>query len=1180
MVTPAIVNPLPLQHHQAVVWLERFHYVVQVHYPKQSVKNVFLALCGDECYSLLSKLVSPSSLSDKQYVFSFTPCTNVNDINLRELLLNHLRPKTIIHYERYKFFQLQQGSASIPDYVACVRGAAMLCEFGDLLDGLLLTQFINGLTDNYLKKKLLVLDNLTVDNAVHIAQVHVVANSMDMNGCESGISQLTPTERNVNECEGDVNECEGVSRLSLSKREYTCYCCGKSGHMRSECKFKNATCHICHVKGHIASVCHKKRSKFLNHSSPIMCSIKHDSSMYKRILFVDGHSVEFLIDSGSPVTVIPKRFLSHNKELSSAPLVRCYNGDPLRTLGITTVNLKYGDKCGNFNAFVIDGPNIPILGCDVLNSFEMIQIAPISIDGQKVEAELIPCLNLHNQILPKYKPRSLPFSIRTKVEDDIKEKIQSGILVPEPHPLMACPIVPVIKPDGTVRVCGDYSVTANKYIDAEQYPLPTLEDITTYMVGCHYFSKLDLKNAYLQVPLSPQSQRLTTISTTLGFFNCTKLPFGISAAPRIFQQYIDNILHVPNVRAYQDDILIGGITKEDHDCKLRLVLDTLHKYNLLVNESKSEFCKTSVHFLGFLLSSRGLCPDPKRLVQLDNISSPSTAKLLKSILGTLQFYSKFTSSFSSLAAPLYRLLSPKIQFKWEASHETILRKLISEVQLSHFLVHYDQKKPLYLTTDASGMGLGAVLSHDPQRLQIIHCASRILTKAEKHYSNIEKEALAVIYGIKRFHQYLSGRDFIIQCDHAPLKFIFDTTKPINDRISSRLQRWCLVLKSYNFSVVNIKGESMLLPDCLSRLSDANFNNDEDLTISFMLNENDIPLFHDIQYHSKTSEISKIIHYVQTKWPARVPKKFLPYTRDRLEYTIHNGCLYRGFRIVVPPAIRNKVVEHFHQFHPGIVRMRQLMRQFVWWPGMDGDIQKHVSSCSSCLQNQSSRGNCHLSSWPDSSHFFQRLFIDICFFDDRQFLVIVDHFSGFIDVHHLSSLNTQPIIVALSQTFRYFGFPKEIVCDNGRQFVSTLFRDFLRDHNIELCLTPPYHSQSNGKVERAIRSLKLFLNKNSSQISSINQLTSWFCMVSNFFPNSNGLIPCREYLSSNPRTIMTKILVSDKRGINVDKTPSISTGSSVVPLDKNRTAHAGGVIHLSNRTRKPNSLYFNNDFVTY
>jgi transposase InsO family protein len=858
--------------------------------------------------------------------------------------------------------------------------------------------------------------------------------------------------------------------------------------------------------------------------------------------------------------------------------VRCYNGNPLQILGVTSVQITYNEQCEYFDVYVIEENRPPILGCNVLSMFNMIQIAPILLGGKEIKADIILRSKFNDNILPKFKPRSLPFSIKTKVEQDIKDKVKSGILVPESAPIMACPIVPVVKPDGSVRVCGDYSVTANKFIDAEQYSLPTLEDITSAMVNCKFFSKLDLKNAYLQIPLTIESQKVTTISTTVGFYNFTKLPFGISAAPRIFQQYIDNIIQLPNVRAYQDDILIGGFSKEDHDKKLQSVLSILRSHNLIVNDDKSEICKIQVHFLGFLLSANGLSPDPQRVVHLNNIISPSSAKQLKSVLGTLQFYSRFTPNFSSMAAPLFSLLSPKATFIWLSEHEIALRQLIKEIKMTLFLVHYDLKKPLYLTTDASSVGLGAVLSHDPKRLEIIHCASRILAQSEKNYSNIEREALAVIFGIKRFHQYLAGRPFIIQSDHAPLRFIFDNTKPINERISARLQRWGLILKAYDFTIVNIRGDEMFLPDCLSRMSRNSVDEEDEITVSFTLNEHEVPLFKDIQYHSKTSEISKIMKFVQHKWPVHVPRHLLVYARDKMEYSVHNGCLYRGFRIVVPPLLRSKVLEVFHQHHPGMARMRQLMRQFVWWPGLDGDIQKHVSSCTTCLSSQPSRTNCHLSPWPESSRFFQRLFIDICFFDNKQFLVIIDHFSNFVDVHQLPSLTSQQVILALSKTFKYFGLPEEIVCDHGRQFVSTSFTNFLRSRNIELCLTPPYHSPSNGKVERAIRSLKLFLHKNISQSPDIHHLISQFCMVTNFYPNSNGLTPCREYLSVKPRILVKKVLISDKRGVTEALSPDPQLGSSVVPLAENKVAHAGGVIELPSRHRSPNPRYYNGDFV--
>jgi transposase InsO family protein len=737
---------------------------------------------------------------------------------------------------------------------------------------------------------------------------------------------------------------------------------------------------------------------------------------------------------------------------------------------------------------------------------------------------------------------------------------------------MACPIVPVVKPDGSVRVCGDYSVTANKFIDAEQYSLPTLEDITTSMVNCKLFSKLDLKNAYLQLPLTNESQKFTTISTTLGFYNFTRLPFGISAAPRIFQQYIDSIIQVPNVRAYQDDILIGGVSEEDHDQKLQSVLNILRSHNLIVNDDKSEIRKNQVHFLGYLLSAKGLSPDPQRIIQLNNIPSPTSAKQLKSVLGTLQFYSRFTPNYSAMAAPLFCQLSPKTTFCWSSVLEIALRRLIKEIRITSFLVHYDLNKPVFLTTDASSTGLGAVLSHDSKRIEIIHCASRTLTPSEKNYS--KREALAVIFGIKRFHQYLAGRSFILQSDHAPLRFIFDNTKPISERISSRLQRWCLILKSYDFTIVNIRGDEMFLPDCLSRLSQNSVAEEDDITVAFTLNEQEIPLFKDIQLHSKTAEISKIIRFVQNKWPLHVPRHLLVYARDRMEYSVHNGCLYRGFRIVVPPLMRSKVLEMFHQHHPGMARMRQLMRQFVWWPGVDADIQKHVSSCTTCLSTQPSRTNCHLSSWPESHHFFQRLFIDICFFANKQFLVIIDHFSNFVDVHQLPSLTSQQVILALCTTFKYYGLPEEIVCDHGRQFISTSFHNFLRSRNIELCLTPPYHSPSNGKVERAIRSLKLFLHKNISQVPDFSQ----FCIVTNFYPNSNGLTPCREYLSIKPRILVKRVLISDKRGMTEALSPDPQLGSSVIPLANNRVAHAGGIVQLPVRSRTLNPRYYNDDFV--
>jgi transposase InsO family protein len=367
---------------------------------------------------------------------------------------------------------------------------------------------------------------------------------------------------------------------------------------------------------------------------------------------------------------------------------------------------------------------------------------------------------------------------------------------------------------------------------------------------------------------------------------------------------------------------------------------------------------------------------------------------------------------------------------------------------------------------------------------------------------------------------------------------------------------------------------MLLPDILSRIPNISHNIEDEIEVSYVLQENEIPLFKDIQAATQNSEIIQIIRFIQKGWPKRIQKKWLPYTKNKFEYTVHNGCLYRGLRIVVPPVLRQKTLQLFHEYHPGIARMRQLMRQFVWWPNMDMAVQKHVNNCTECALNQASRTNWQLTSWPESKRFFQSLFIDICFYEKNQYLVIIDSFSNFTDVHNLSSLTSKQIILALNKTFRYFGLPETLVCDHGSQFLSKEFREFLKINSIELILTPPYHSQSNGKVERAIRSLKLFLTKNKD-CPSVDS----YCRTHNFFPNSNGIIPATEYLKIQPRVLMKKILVSDKRGASSAQRPDTNIGSAITPLDGSKVAHTGGVIELGDRVRIPNKRYFNENFST-
>ena len=243
---------------------------------------------------------------------------------------------------------------------------------------------------------------------------------------------------------------------------------------------------------------------------------------------------------------------------------------------------------------------------------------------------------------------------------------------------------------------------------------------------------------------------------------------------------MDQVLQdVPGARAYQDDILIDGPTKADHDKRLCLVQQRLTQFNLKPCSEKSVYCVTKVHFLRFLLKNGQVKPDPQWLAAL-KIPSPKNKQQLRSALGTLLCYCKFLQNFSSMAAPLFDLLKKDARFLWTRQHENTFRQLISAMVKATNLCIFDSHKPLFLTCDGSATGIGALLTHDKNQTEIIQCASRKLLPVDRHYSNIEREGLAIIYGINKFRNYLSSREFTIVSDHAPLKHIFDNSKAIRE----------------------------------------------------------------------------------------------------------------------------------------------------------------------------------------------------------------------------------------------------------------------------------------------------------------------------------------------------------------------------------------------------------------
>ena len=308
-------------------------------------------------------------------------------------------------------------------------------------------------------------------------------------------------------------------------------------------------------------------------------------------------------------------------------------------------------------------------------------------------------------ISPKFcRARTVPHALKPKVEFELRRLQQAGIIDPIEHSDWAAPIVPVVKKDGSVRICGDYRLTVNHGAKPDTYLLPCADDIFASLSGGKTFSKLDLANAYQQISLEQQSRQLVTINTHKGLYYYNRLPFGISAAPSIFQQTMENLLQgIPNTCIYLDDVLITGDSQQSHLANLEAVMCKLQTAGLRLKRSKCNFMMPSVEYLGHQISAQGLQPTEDKVHTIKAAPVPTDVTQLRSFVGLVNFYGKFLPNLSSVLAPLYALLQKGSKWKWGAQQEKAFAAVKSQLTSDCLLVHFDPQKSLTLACDASPM---------------------------------------------------------------------------------------------------------------------------------------------------------------------------------------------------------------------------------------------------------------------------------------------------------------------------------------------------------------------------------------------------------------------------------------------------------------------------------------------
>ncbi|CAO4363315.1 unnamed protein product [Caenorhabditis nigoni] len=984
-----------------------------------------------------------------------------------------------------------------------------------------------------------------------------------------------------------------------NREEYECWNCGRTGHRALKCFKPRSKCTNCQRSGHLAKFCKSKKPSESRKTQNVVVvggasaeEVQVNAVRQFVSANVEGKSVEFQLDTGSDITLIGRsdwerigkpRLESYTSKVKSA------SGNELKLLGRALVSFELKGSVGSEYVYVREHGNL--LGLDwigrssemayhmgrMVNSVSQTSTSSIQEELKEKFPEVFAeglgrctkekaVLTVDKDTSPVYRPkRPVSFEAREVVEKELDRLESMGVLKKVNHSKWAAPLVCVKKAGGDLRVCADFKTGLNNALQDEDHPIPVPEDIFASLNGGRFFSTVDLKDAYLQVELTEESKELCTINTHRGLYQYQRLAFGLKTAPMVFQRIMDKMISgLDGVTAYLDDIIIVGSTEKEHKENLFKLFSRITEYGFRVKLEKCTFLEEEIKFLGFIVDKNGRRPDEEKIRAIKNMDTPKGEKELRSFMGMITYYGSFIPRMKALRGPLDVLLGKDVDWKWTSVEEKLFQKLKDTLTSDLNLTHYQPTLPLIVAADACDYGIGAVISHrmpDGTEKPIAH-AAKSLNAAEKNYSQIEKEGLGLIFAVKKFHKYLYGRKFLLRTDHKPLLSIFGSKKGIPVHSQNRLVRWSTILLAYDFDIEYIKTDDFGQADALSRMIQKIPTEDEDIVIaqveldvegSLQSAVRKLPInVVDVQEETRKDKLLKKVIKLVSKgpWPKKVDESLKQFNSIKDSLAVVQECLMFGDRVVVPYSLQRAVLKQLHEGHPGMVRMKQLARSFVYWPMMDDDVEKVVARCNTCQVHGKTPRKVPLVPWETPERVWQRVHVDYAGPDNGQYyLVAVDAKSKWAEVKIVKSITAMSTVRTLKEIFSHNGFPETIVSDNGTQFVSKEFSTMCQDSGIVHIRSPAFHPQSNGQAERFVDTLKRGLKKLRGEGSVSNETLSEFLLHYRSTPSTalSGLSPAEVHLNRRIRTKMSVMMPQlNKR----------SEGSQNYPMKKQFDKHHG------------------------
>ena len=659
-----------------------------------------------------------------------------------------------------------------------------------------------------------------------------------------------------------------------------------------------------------------------------------------------------------------------------------------------------------------------------------------------------------------------------EMKRQINELLANGYIRPSISP-WGSPVLFIPKKDGGLRMCIDYRALNKKTIK-NQVPLPRIDEVWDQIGGSKFFTTLDLKEGYHQIRIREKDIEKTAFRTRYGQFEYLVTPFGLTGAPGCFQTLMNNIFRKyldEFVLVYLDDILIYSKTWDEHLEHIESVLKILRENKIYAKKSKCFFGKSETEYLGHVISEKGIQVNPKKTNAISNWEKPSNVKEIQSFIGLCNYYRRFIENFAKIAAPLTNLTKKNVPFIWDHEQQQAFENLKNKLVNAPILKYADPNIPYVITTDASEVGVGGVLSQSVNSEEHpVAYTSRKLNEAEQKYSTHERELLGIIHALKQWRPYLHGSKFTIKTDHHPLKYL-ESQKTL----SRKQARWIEFMQEFNFDIEYLKGKLNKVADGLSRQNyKATQTSSNVISKLFALTQIELS---NRSLQELEKEYKNDVFFNQI-WEQTEP----PYIKKS------NRIYFEG-RLCIPNGnLKNTILHDNHNSllggHRGENKTYELIKRDFFWPEMKDEIKVYVSSCQKCQESKSLNKKLagKLRIFPPPNRKWEVISMDFMFKLPRTkdgytgIMTVVDKLSKRAHFIPLTTNNTSEHIanVFYKEIFKHHGIPRKIISDRDTRFTSDLWRDFTKLLKIRLNLSTAFHPETDGQSERAFRTIQEML----------------------------------------------------------------------------------------------------------